>query len=80
MLKRLVAIAALLTALLTFAAPAGAQTPASPLQPVVDQLAPVVGQLNPALDQLRLAGEDGAALADALRAHRFPAGISLSED
>ena len=28
---------------------------------------------------LRRAGEDGPALADALRAHRFPAGISLSE-
>ena len=31
------------------------------------------------LDERRLAGEDGGALADALRAHRFPAGISLSE-
>ena len=28
---------------------------------------------------LRRAGEDGRAVADALRAHRFPAGISLSE-
>lgn len=29
------------------------------------------------LDEMRLRGEDGRALADALRAHRFPAGISL---
>ena len=29
------------------------------------------------LDEMRLRGEDGQALADALRAHRFPAGISL---
>jgi glutamyl-Q tRNA(Asp) synthetase len=35
---------------------------------------------SPGLDQLRLAGGDGPALADALRAHRFPAGISLTED
>ncbi|WP_126176763.1 tRNA glutamyl-Q(34) synthetase GluQRS [Tsuneonella rigui] len=34
---------------------------------------------SPGLDERRLAGEDGSALADALRAHRFPAGISLSE-
>ena len=34
---------------------------------------------SPGLDERRLAGEDGRALADALRAHRFPAGISLSE-
>ena len=32
---------------------------------------------SPALADLRLAGEDGRALAEALRAHRFPAGISL---
>ncbi|MCT2557630.1 tRNA glutamyl-Q(34) synthetase GluQRS [Tsuneonella sp. YG55] len=32
---------------------------------------------SPALRDLRLAGEDGAALAESLRAHRFPAGISL---
>jgi glutamyl-Q tRNA(Asp) synthetase len=32
---------------------------------------------SPGLDERRLAGEDGRALADALRAHRFPAGISL---
>ncbi len=31
------------------------------------------------LGDLRRAGEDGLALADALRAHRFPAGISLGE-
>jgi glutamyl-Q tRNA(Asp) synthetase len=31
------------------------------------------------LGDLRRAGEDGPALADALRAHRFPAGISLGE-
>jgi glutamyl-Q tRNA(Asp) synthetase len=29
------------------------------------------------LDEMRLRGEDGRALANALRAHRFPAGISL---
>ena len=29
------------------------------------------------LDEMRLRGADGRALADALRAHRFPAGISL---
>lgn len=29
------------------------------------------------LDEMRLRGEDGRALADTLRAHRFPAGISL---
>ena len=33
---------------------------------------------SPALADLRRAGEDGRALADMLRAHRFPAGISLS--
>ena len=33
---------------------------------------------SPALADRRLAGEDGRALADALRAGRFPAGISLS--
>ena len=32
---------------------------------------------SPALADLRRAGEDGHALADALRARRFPAGISL---
>jgi glutamyl-Q tRNA(Asp) synthetase len=32
---------------------------------------------SPSLADWRLAGEDGRALADALRAHRFPAGISL---
>lgn len=32
---------------------------------------------SPGLDERRLAGEDGCALADSLRAHRFPAGISL---
>jgi glutamyl-Q tRNA(Asp) synthetase len=32
---------------------------------------------SPSLADLRLAGEDGRALADALRAGRFPAGISL---
>ncbi|WP_120716642.1 tRNA glutamyl-Q(34) synthetase GluQRS [Tsuneonella amylolytica] len=31
------------------------------------------------LAQRRLAGEDGRALADSLRAHRFPSGISLGE-
>jgi glutamyl-Q tRNA(Asp) synthetase len=35
---------------------------------------------SPGLDQLRLSGRDGHALADDLRAHRFPAGISLIED
>ena len=34
---------------------------------------------SPGLDDRRRAGADGPALADALRAHRFPAGISLSE-
>lgn len=34
---------------------------------------------SPGLDQRRLAGEDGTALAQALRARRFPAGISLME-
>lgn len=34
---------------------------------------------SPALVNRRLAGEDGPALAQALRAHRFPAGISLSQ-
>lgn len=34
---------------------------------------------SPSLGDLRRAGEDGLALADALRAHRFPAGISLGE-
>ncbi len=34
---------------------------------------------SPSLGDLRRAGEDGMALADALRAHRFPAGISLGE-
>jgi glutamyl-Q tRNA(Asp) synthetase len=34
---------------------------------------------SPGLNERRLAAEDGRALADALRAHRFPAGISLSE-
>ena len=34
---------------------------------------------SPSLADRRLAGEDGAALARALRAHRFPAGISLSQ-
>lgn len=33
---------------------------------------------SPALADLRRAGEDGRALAAALREHRFPAGISLS--
>lgn len=32
---------------------------------------------SPSLSDRRAAGEDGAALAAALRAHRFPAGISL---
>ncbi len=34
---------------------------------------------SPSLAERRLAGEDGLALAAALRAHRFPAGISLAE-
>ena len=34
---------------------------------------------SPSLGDRRRAGEDGRALADALRAHRFPAGISLSK-
>ena len=34
---------------------------------------------SPALADLRHAGEDGPGLAAALRAHRFPAGISLGE-
>ncbi|MEZ5736140.1 MAG: tRNA glutamyl-Q(34) synthetase GluQRS [Novosphingobium sp.] len=34
---------------------------------------------SPTLADRRRAGEDGMALADALRAHRFPAGISLAE-
>ncbi|MDP3674042.1 MAG: tRNA glutamyl-Q(34) synthetase GluQRS [Novosphingobium sp.] len=34
---------------------------------------------SPGLAERRAAGEDGRALADALRAHRFPAGITLSE-
>ena len=34
---------------------------------------------SPGLAERRRAGEDGRALADAMRAHRFPAGISLSE-
>ena len=34
---------------------------------------------SPALRDLRLAGEDGQELADALRAGRFPAGISLGQ-
>jgi glutamyl-Q tRNA(Asp) synthetase len=33
---------------------------------------------SPALADLRRAGEDGPAVARALRDHRFPAGISLS--
>lgn len=33
---------------------------------------------SPSLADRRRAGEDGKALAEALRAHRFPAGISLS--
>jgi len=33
---------------------------------------------SPSLADRRRAGEDGGALAEALRAHRFPAGISLS--
>jgi glutamyl-Q tRNA(Asp) synthetase len=34
---------------------------------------------SPSLADRRGAGEDGRALAEALRAHRFPAGISLAE-
>ena len=34
---------------------------------------------SPALADLRRAGENGLMLAEALRAHRFPAGISLGE-
>lgn len=34
---------------------------------------------SPSLRDRRLAGEDGGALADALRTHRFPAGISLGQ-
>ncbi len=34
---------------------------------------------SPGLVQLRQAGEDGQALANALRGHRFPAGISLEQ-
>jgi len=34
---------------------------------------------SPSLGDRRRAGEDGRALANALRAHRFPAGISLGE-
>lgn len=34
---------------------------------------------SPSLADRRRAGEDGRALAEALRAHRFPAGISLGE-
>ena len=34
---------------------------------------------SPGLDELRRAGEDGGGIANALRARRFPAGISLSE-
>lgn len=34
---------------------------------------------SPALADRRRAGDDGPALADTLRAHRFPAGISLGE-
>ena len=33
----------------------------------------------PSLADRRLAGEDGRSLADALRNHRLPAGISLAE-
>ena len=35
---------------------------------------------SPALADRRTAGEDGVALASALREHRFPAGISLAPD
>lgn len=34
---------------------------------------------SPSLGDRRRGGEDGRAIADALRAHRFPAGISLAE-
>ena len=34
---------------------------------------------SPGLAERRAAGEDGRALADGLRAQRFPAGITLSE-
>ena len=34
---------------------------------------------SPSLADLRRAGADGRAIADTLRAHRFPAGISLSQ-
>lgn len=34
---------------------------------------------SPSLADRRRAGEDGQAIADALRAHRFPAGISLAQ-
>ena len=34
---------------------------------------------SPSLAERREAGEDGRALADSLRAHRFPAGITLGE-
>ena len=34
---------------------------------------------SPGIAERRRAGENGAALAEALRAHRFPAGVSLSE-
>tara|TARA_A100001391_G_scaffold101953_1_gene67750 strand:- start:7598 stop:8455 length:858 start_codon:yes stop_codon:yes gene_type:complete len=34
---------------------------------------------SPALADLRLAGEDGRVLADRLRAHKLPAGITLSD-
>ncbi|MGI8944493.1 MAG: tRNA glutamyl-Q(34) synthetase GluQRS [Qipengyuania sp.] len=37
------------------------------------------GERGYGLAEWRQAGEDGAALADALRLHRFPAGISLSD-
>jgi glutamyl-Q tRNA(Asp) synthetase len=37
------------------------------------------GETSLGLTDRRRAGEDGRALADALRQHRFPAGISLSE-
>lgn len=35
---------------------------------------------SPSLADRRLAGEDGPALADSLRRHHFPAGLSLSTD
>ena len=34
---------------------------------------------SPGLADRRVAGEDGRALAEDLRAHRFPAGITLSD-